>query len=293
VITFIISLILSVSLFCMYSLVKAYRLVHSLSHPSVRKHRPCIDNTLVSYKKFEFKTKDGLNLKAIEYIPTSKPRGTIIAFHYLGGSKESIFPYLEFLINKGFRVMSFDFRNHGESDTQRATKFCLDEDAFLFMEKIKEMGIKGPFGVMGLSMGATPALAVFGRYPEVMAAVIDSGPLIYVKKYFNYVLNIKRVKNPICRLFFRLIYLYFVGFKRMSENTLKCLEGLKDKPVLFIHAEKDSTIPIVNALKAFNLIKSDKTLFWRVPKSRHLTILSQNGQEYRKRVIDFFENYLI
>lgn len=288
----IISLTLSLLLYCVYSLVKAYLLVHALSHPSIRKHRPYIDNTLASHRKFEFKTKNGLNLKAIEYEPALEPRGTIIACHYLGGSKESIFPYLEFLIDTGFRVVSFDFRNHGESDSEKITKFSLDEDVFLFMEKIKEMGIEGPYGVMGLSMGATPALAVFERYPEIKAAVIDSGPLIYVREYFDYVLNIKGIKNPLCRFFFKVLYLHFVGFKRMSENTLKCLKKLKGRPVFFIHAEKDSTITIKNALKAFEIVKSDKTQFWRVPKSRHLTILSQNGQEYRKKVIDFLKNSL-
>lgn len=275
-----------------YSLLQAYSLVQSLSHPPVKKHRPYPNSTSADCKKFDFITKDGLTLKAVDYMPAGKPRGTIIACHYLGGSKESIFPYMEYLIDYGYRVVSFDFRNHGESDNQRTTKFCLDEDAFLFIKKIIEIGIEAPFGVIGLSMGATPALAVFERYPEVKAAVIDSGPLIYVREYFDYVLNIKNVWNPLCRFFFHILYLYFVGFLQMSKRTIKCLENLKGKPIFFIHAEKDKTIPIKNALKAFELVKSDKTVFWCVPRSKHLTILSQYGQEYRNKVIDFFDKYL-
>ncbi|SCY70603.1 alpha/beta hydrolase [Alkaliphilus peptidifermentans] len=277
-------------IFITYSLMEAYYLVHSLSHPAIRKHLIGINNTLVSNKKFDFKSNTGLKLKAIEYLPALMPRGTIIAFHYLGGSKESIFPYLEFLIAGGYRVISFDFPNHGESDSQVTTKFTLDKDAFMLMEKIKEMGIGGPYGVMGLSMGATAALAVYEGYPEIKGAVIDSGPLIYVREYFDYVLNIKGIKNPLCRFFFKVLYLHLVGFKSMSENTLKSLKKLKGRPIFFIQAEKDTTIPIRNALKAFQLVKSDKAMFWSVPKSRHLTILSQNSKEYKKRVLDFFDD---
>ena len=274
-----------------YSLIKAYVHVYSLSRPAIKK-RTLNPNIPVSIHKFYFISQTKIKLSAIEYLPTIKPRGTIIAFHYLGGSKESIFRYVDYLIEEGFRVISFDFPNHGESEVQKIVKFTLDKDAVSFMQKIKEMGINGPYGVIGLSMGATPALMILEQYPEIKAAVIDSGPLIYVNEYFDYVLKIKGIKNPLCCFFFKVLYLYCAGFKRMSKETRNCLSKLCTKPIMFIHGEKDTTIPINNSLKALELLRSDKAFYWCEPNARHLTALSQNEQEYRKRVIEFFNRYM-
>ncbi len=255
---FIILLCSSLIGFILFSLAKAEKLVYSLSHPPVKISPLTEGKTPYTYKKFDFKTRDGLTLMAIEYMPGVQPCATIILCHYLSGSKEAVFPYAEFLLKRGFRILSFDFRNHGESDQELKTKFQLDEDIYLFFNRIKEMGIEGPFGVYGFSMGATPALAVYERYPEIKAAIIDSGPLLLVKDYFKYVLNNKRIKNPLSRVYFILTFLYYAGFQRMSRKMTDRLNHLKGKPLLFIHGEKDNVIPIKNALEAFSMVESKK-----------------------------------
>lgn len=278
--------------FALFSLIKAQELVYSLSHPPVRKS-PLAEGIIpFSYKKFDFMVKEGLTLKAIDYMPKMRPRATIIVCHYLGGSKESVFPYVEFLLKSGFRILSFDYRNHGESDSEYRTKFHLDEDICRFFDRIKSMGIQGPFGILGFSMGATPALTAFERYPEVKAAVVDSGPLLLVKDYFIYVLDNKSIKNPLTRFYFIQIFLYYAGFLKMSRKMVEYLKNLKGKPVFFIHGEKDSVIPIKNALEAFTIVESERACFWSVPNSRHLTNYFLKRFEYEKKVVGFFEKWL-
>lgn len=286
-------IILCLCAYCAYSFLSTYRLVYQLSHPTIFERKLDPDNPLFSFRKFDFKTRDGLTLKAIEYMPRGECIGSIIACHYLGGSKEVILPYLEFLIEHGYRILSYDARNHGESEIEKQTKFRLDDDARFFMDKIISMGLKGPFGILGFSMGATPALAALREYPEIKAAVIDSGPLIYVENYFNYVLKIKNIINPLYKLVFNMTYLYYVGFKKMSNNTLNTLEHLKGYPIFFIQAEKDTVIPMDNATKAYGIVKSEKTEFWCVKNSRHLTNMVLAGQEYKERVTAFFDKYIL
>nr|WP_255711372.1 alpha/beta fold hydrolase [Pelosinus baikalensis] len=262
-----------------------------MGHP--KKNEFCLKkNSSITYRKFDFTAKDGLKLKGINYEPTINPKGTILACHYLGGSKEAIFPFFESLIQAGFRVISFDFRNHGESGDDSRIQYSLENDFIALIETIKKMGIEGPFGIMGFSMGSVPALLAMHRYSDVKVVVVDSGPLILVKKYFQYVLDNKGITNPLVRFLFLSLYLYYGGYLKMANKTKKILKELKGKPVLFIHGDKDNIIAIENAELAFELLKSNHAMLWRVPNSRHLTNKYIKSGEYEKRVLDFFNTYL-
>ncbi len=275
-----------------YHFVIAYQLVYSLSHPK-RFDYPIKSNVPLTYRKFDIVTADGKMLKGIDYKPKMKSRGTILACHYLGGSKEAVLQFFDSLVGCGFRVLSFDFRNHGESDNDRFVKNSMENDFDTFFKAIKAMGVEGPFGTIGFSMGSTPALYALKKYPEVKAVVVDSGPLIKVRKYFVYVLDNKNIKNPLCRLFFLAIYLYYVGFVRMAGKTVKMLKTLKGKPVFLIHGVKDNIITIENAEFAYSLLESENSIFWKVKNTRHLTNKCINEKEYSKRLNDFFEKNLI
>lgn len=242
----------------------------------------------VIYQKFDFFTKDGILLKGIDMRPKMKVKGTILVCHYLGGSKEQILIFVDCLLKMGFQIISFDFRNHGESQSDKWVKFCLENDFDSFFEKVKQRVETKVFGIIGFSMGSTPALFGLGKYPEIKAAVIDSGPLIRVKEYFIYVLNEKKIRNPLTRCLFLIIYLYHAGFNKMSKNTYKILQKIENKQILLIHGDKDNIIPIENAEIVLRYLKPECTALWRVPNSRHLTNRFLRKDEYERKVVQFF-----
>ena len=66
---------------------------------------------------FSFRTADGLTLQGTLYPPTDQaPRGLVLFFHELGGDQWSASSYCEGLLNAGFAVVTFAFRNHDGSD---------------------------------------------------------------------------------------------------------------------------------------------------------------------------------
>ena len=142
---------------------------------------------------------------------------------------------------------------------------------------------------MGFSMGATQAFWMLSKYNDIKAAIIDSGPLLYVKKYFIYVLDNKKIKNPISRIMFLFIFLHYIGFSKMAKRTQKLLRDLKEKPVLMIHGEKDNIITTNNPKLAFELLNSNKASIWLVPHSRHLTNKYLKPKEYDERIVAFFD----
>lgn len=77
-----------------------------------------------------------------------------------------------------------------------------------FLALLKKRGIRGPLGAIGFSMGATLAIQAACVEKEIRAVVLDSGPLLYVKNYFLYVLNNKKITNRLTRvLLWRFIFL--------------------------------------------------------------------------------------
>ncbi len=280
-------LLLAIFMYCFFIAIKTRKLIYKMTHPTKFNYE-INTKTPYTYKKFDFITRDGIKLSGIDYQPKTACKGTILVFHFLGGSKEAILMFVDFLLMNGYRILSFDNRNHGESDTAKKIKVNLRMDLNAFYEKIKSMGIEGPFGAMGFSMGATQAFWAMDEYDDINAVVIDSGPLIYVKKYFNYVLNIKKIKNPVCRAAFLFVFLHYIGFTKMSKKTINVLKNLNGKNVLMIHGEKDNIITLENAKLAYELVKSNNASIWLVPHSRHLTNKYLKPKEYEERIVEFF-----
>lgn len=181
-----------VIIYMIHNMIKGYRLVYEGSHPK-KSHSINIDNIPYRYRKFSFQSQDNLKISAIEYIPYQKPKGTIIACHYLGGSKTSIYSYIEPLLKANYTVVSFDYINHGESESRRGNKYTLENDMRRFFQRLKELEIQGPYGTMGFSLGATMAISAIDISSEIAAVVVDSGPLIFVKEYFNHVFRSKKL----------------------------------------------------------------------------------------------------
>jgi len=231
---------------------------------------------------------DGVKLAGIDYQPKIACKGTILACHFLGGSKEAILMFVDSLIMNGYRVLSFDSRNHGESDTYKGIKTFLITDFAAFYEHVKKMGIEGPFGIIGFSMGVSQALWATHKYNDVLAVITDSGPMLYVKEYFNYILDYQKIENPIHRLIFLYLFLHYAGFSKMAKDTVKSLKELKGKPVLMIHGEKDNIISIDNSKLAYELLKSKNASIWCVSRSRHLTNKYLKPREYDERIVEFF-----
>ncbi|MEF2965911.1 alpha/beta fold hydrolase [Paenibacillus sp. M1] len=277
-------------LYNVYCASRAYAKAYSLSHPKRVKYDIAPGRIPMRVEKFEFMASDGVVLKGIDYIPCSENKiGTLLACHYLGGSKESIIPTVEGLLKAGFRILSFDYRNHGESGEERKIRFCLEDDFYCFYEACRKRGITESVGVIGFSMGATPSLLGLARYPDIKAAVIDSGPLIDVKAYFLYVLENERVKNPLVRFWFLYLYLIRAGFCNMAKHTLFMMRRIRSKPVLFIHGGRDHIIPIGNAVKAGQCLHPSFYKIWEIPEARHLTNFYVRKEEYQQKVADFFQ----
>ena len=267
-----------------------WRMVGELSHP--KRAAVSYDSFDCQIKKFTFLSAGSTRLSAIVYEPQCAPKGTILAFHYLGGSKTSIYPYVKNLIDHGYRVASFDYVNHGESQFRRSSRYTFDADLKSFMAQLRERGVEGPFGAIGFSMGASFALSAAVAYPQIRAVVSDSGPLLYSRSYFVHLLDHKGQSDHIVRAVFLTSYLFLMGFLKRDRQMARRLTLLRGKPILFIHGKRDSIIPIRNAYRALALCRSDRTQLIEIERGHHMTNRAILGNQYDRYVLDFFEKYM-
>ena len=236
----------------------------------------------LKYEEFTFKSADGIKLSGW-LIPNNKTKATIIVMHGYPADKANLLGIAEFLA-KDFNVFLFDFRSFGKSEGKYTTAGYLEKNDLLgavnFLEKEKNIT---KIGLYGFSLGGAVALAA--NHENVKAIVTDSA---YAK--------LSHMVRQMYRIFFifkyPLTYLTkFYGslFLKINIDDESPLENIKNikAPILLVHAEKDSQIPVEEAYLLHNANK--KAELWIVENADHGMTHSVNPEKYEKRVVEFFK----
>ncbi|MCB0570294.1 MAG: lysophospholipase [Phaeodactylibacter sp.] len=131
-------------------------------------------------RTFDWKTNDGIRIFAREWAPKS-PKGAICLVHGLGEHIGRYEHFAHYYTKKGFSVLGYDRRGHGQSGGKRGHApnigLLLDEIAQLLVEtKVRYGGL--PVFLYGHSMGGNLVLSyVLKRHPDVQG-VVASAPWI-------------------------------------------------------------------------------------------------------------------
>lgn len=260
-----------------------------------------------------FRTSDGLDLAGTYYRAQTERRAGVLVFspEYLS-DRWSFHAYVGDLRDLGYDVFTFDFRNHGESDSdpnyhplQWVTDFEVrDLTAALAYLRTRPDCDPAGYGVFGISRGGGAALCVAARDPQVWGVVTDgafptAGTMqtymhrwaeIYVSQWLVW----RRVK-PVFNL---LVAIAGWAARRRSEKRLGCrfpeveraVARLAPRPWLMIHGEKDAYIGPDIALALFERAGEPKAC-WIVPGAKHNRCRECEPDQYRKRIIGFIAQY--
>ena len=152
--------------------------------------------------------------------------------------------------------------------------------AISYLEKEKNIT---KIGLYGFSLGG--AVALMASHKNIEAIVTDSA-------YAKLSNMAKRMYSPFFILKYPLAYLakvYGLIFLRVDIDEVNPVEDIKNKktPILLIHAEKDSQIPVSEAYLLHEANKEAE--LWIVEGADHGMTHSINPEEYEKKVIGFFE----
>lgn len=210
---------------------------------------------MIKKDKVFFKNKKGLNLAGILISPEEYSK-TILFSCGIGAVKEEWLDWQEIFAEKGYRSLSFDYTGRGESegkfeDTTLSVNLEDIESALNFLDN--------EVIIIGNSFGAQSALHLAAKDKRVTCLAITSAA-----HDIEGWTEGKKVKQAIDRGFSfysssdkKLISNLFEDAKKY--NTLKELSKIKI-PILIIHGEKDSQIPVSQAKEIYENVNQPKKL---------------------------------
>lgn len=240
------------------------------------------------------------------------PRGMVIFAHEFGSVRDSCMRYCESLLDAGFDLFSFDFRGHGRSapetgyrprhwtsDREKADMLGAIAHATSWLE---EQGRPRTVGLFGISRGAGAAILAADESPDVRAIVVDgafsSDTLIeyMLKRFATTFARIQVVARNHPPVVWRVLrWMLFRDCARRFNcrfpSLRRVVPRLKETPILFIHGERDSYIPVAQSEELHRLAQGPKEL-WIIPGAKHNQGALTAPREYARRIAAFYEAHL-
>lgn len=238
-------------------------------------------------------------------------RGVVLFSPEFGSNRWSCREYSPFLREAGYDVIGYEPRGQGESDgisgyqpLHWVTDYeVADVNAILGWLKSRYGDSITGIGVIGLSKGAGAATVAAANDQYIRCLVTDGMFAIYttVVPYMRQWVRIYSKMHWVHNLLPDWFYgsLAHVCCWRVEQER-RCrfskveiaLRRLGNRPLLMINGEKDSYIRSAMAMKLFDIAcRSGKAShqFWLAPGARHNEAIARHPEEYKRRVLEFFD----
>jgi uncharacterized protein len=220
-------------------------------------------------KTVNLTTKDGMRLYAW-YWPGRCPL-TLVIFHGNAGHRGHRLDWIADLHSLGYGVFALDYRGYGGSEGSPTEEgFYRDGEAAL--EWLRKQGIRDVV-YFGESLGCGVAVEMARRQPPV-AMILQSG--------FSSALDVARNAYPYLPIRL-LIKDRFDSKQKMAK--VHC-------PVLFIHGERDSIIPLKLGRALFEAANEPKTWF-PIPEADHNDLPWVGGKAYLDGIQRFLQRQVV
>lgn len=257
-----------------------------------------------------FRSADGLNLAGTYlHARTADRAGVFVYCHEFLSDRWSYRPYIDHLRDLGFDVFTFDFRNHGASQSEpgyepmhwASDREVRDLRAALAYLRTRPDRDPSGFGLFGVSRGGTTALLVTPAERDVWGVITDGAfptvatMLVYILRWAELYL-----RNPLVR---RMIPLWLyrtlaIAGRHRSERRRGCrfpevekaVARLAPRPWLMIHGQRDTYISPAVVEEMFGRGNGPKEM-WLVPDAKHNRCREREPEAYSARLLDFIDRY--
>lgn len=245
------------------------------------------------------------------YFRADGPRKGVILFGLeFGSTRWSCLPYCEHLLASGFDVFTFEFRSQGDSDAQpgyEPLQWVTDierDDMRAALRYLKSRPDADPRGVgfFGISKGAGAGILAAAEDPHVRCCVTDGAfaayttMVPYMRKWISLYSPRYWLQRVLPHWFYGLFThpaLRQIGKARGCRflHLEPAFPRLASRPLLMIHGGTDTYIKPEMAQALFRRARPPKE-FWLVEGAKHNQALHVAGDEYRRRVLEFFNIHL-
>lgn len=262
-------------------------------------------------ERVEFSTANGLRLRGSLHWPANgPPQGLVIFCPELNGCHWSATSYCAGPLQNGIAVLSFDFRNHGDSDHEKGyvplhwltDRELADVQAAVSYARSRGDLQKLPMAMMGVSRGAGAALAVAAQDAGIDCVAVE-GAFSTASLHEFYATRWASMYIPpwLYRWLPRWHINVTLAMSRwMSSIHRRCryprleslLPRLRNRPVLIIAGKRDSYVPIDISQRLAERIGGENCEFWAVPTAKHNRARSACPGLYDAKVYELFSMML-
>jgi pimeloyl-ACP methyl ester carboxylesterase len=265
---------------------------------------------LADADEVRFPNGDGQTLAGCYWRTPVRRKGVVLFGLEFGSNRWSCASYCAALRDAGYDVFAFEPRNQGDSEadpTYEPLQWVTDRDiadvraAVAYLKGRPDADPRG-LGLFGVSKGGSAGLEVMADDPDIRCAVTDGAfgtyttTVPFMRKWFR-IYN----RNYLLHGLFPSWYFGLVakaGLKRVERERgfrfawlESALPRLAPRPWLLVHGEGDNYITPSMARTLFGKARRPKEL-WLVAKAKHNQALHLAGDEYHRRLVEFFDRHL-
>jgi len=241
-------------------------------------------------EQVEFKTADNLTLRG--WWSKGEPSLPVIIFcHGLNRSRLELLERAGEAHKRGYSVLLFDLRNHGESDRAHTTLGILEtQDVRAASQFVRMKAPDQPQFLWGVSMGAATALLAVRDYGGFAGVISDSAFPSFRETIEHHVRLLFRIPSfPVANM---IVWLTGVRMHMDpdSGNVEAAVRKFGNVPVLFIAGGADRRMPPGVAKRLYEADQSPLKKLIVVPGAGHGEAFSTNRQQYLDAVFTFLES---
>jgi fermentation-respiration switch protein FrsA (DUF1100 family) len=237
----------------------------------------------ISYQRMDLVTDDGIRLAAW-YTPPRNGAIILLAHGYGDNRPEWVY---EMLAKKGYGVLAWDTRAHGESGGNVSTFGYLE---VLDVKAALEYALSQPdvehIGAWGGSMGGATLIRAAADFPEIEALWIDSA-FTSLDEEFDYLVPYPLI-NPLAKSLAQIE----TGINLNEIDPIKDIAMIGPRPVYIVHGTGDAVAP-PNAGERLYEAANEPRFLWEEQDVPHLQIYLEYPRRYKKRLIGFFDQWLL
>ena len=240
-----------------------------------------------------FRTHDGVSLSGWLVAQKRNPKGTVIYLHGVGDCKIGGLALARFLFNKGYNVLLYDSRHHGESGGQFCTYGFYEKrdvsTAIDYLERRRDLKT-GRVGIFGTSMGAAVAIQAAAIDNRIAGVVAEASFTDLRTIFVDYQTRIIKLPWHFLRNFAMSRSQVLANFKARLVSPIDDVARVK-APLLFIHGTKDSFIRYQYSKRLYENATGLKQLLL-IEGADHNDVWDVGGTKYESAILKFFERTL-
>ncbi|HEX4588610.1 MAG TPA: alpha/beta hydrolase [Gemmataceae bacterium] len=262
-------------------------------------------------EEVELNSAEGIKLRGCYLKHTAADRKGVILFGLeFGSNRWAAGPYVDYLRAAGYDIFTWEPRNQGDSQKQpgfEPLQWVTDREvadcraAIGYLKCRPDADPRG-IGLYGLSKGANAGLAAAADEPFVRCAVTDGAfapyttMVPYMRVWFSIYDRRRRLQGLFGAWYFGLIAragVREVGQERgvVYADIERLIGKLSPRPILMIHGGADTYIKPTMTRDLFRHARPPKEL-WIVEGAKHNQALQVAADEYKRRVVEFFDRHL-